>query len=182
MSSTAKPDTSASDDFDEDPPAEPAGSGDILLGAGQSMWLGLVTVGTILALALSIVAIVMSRSEGGSEGGGEGATAGPTSSLTISAIDIAFEPDSWTVTADAEADVTLNNDGALEHNWTALELGVSITTEDEFDAGTVVAGTDDIAGGESGTVSATFAPGTYQVICTIAGHFSAGMTGSLTAA
>jgi uncharacterized cupredoxin-like copper-binding protein len=181
MSTTAEPD-SASDDFDEDPPAEPAGSSDILLGAGQSMWLALVTVGTVLALALSIVAIVMSRSEGGSGDGGEGAAAGPTSSLTISAVDIAFEPDSWTVTADAEADVTLNNDGALEHNWTALELGVSITTEAEFDDGTVLAATDDLAGGESGTVSATFAPGSYQVICTIAGHFSAGMTGTLTAA
>lgn len=180
MSTTAEPETSASDDFDEDPPAEPAGSSDILLGAGQSMWLGLITVGTILALVLSVVAIVMSRSEGGSGGGG--GTAEPTSSLTISAVDFAFEPDVWTVVADTEADVTLNNDGGVDHNWTVLEQGVTISSEEEFDPATVLAATDDIAAGESTTLAATYAPGTYQVICTIAGHFNSGMAGTLTAA
>ena len=179
MSTTAEPDTSASDDFDEDPPAEPAGSSDILLGAGQSMWLGLITVGTILALVLSVVAIVMSRSEGGSGGGG---SAEPTSSLAISAVDFAFEPDVWTVVADTEADVTLNNDGAVEHNWTVLEQGVNISSEADFDESTVLEATDDIAAGESTTLAATYAPGTYQVICTIAGHFDSGMAGTLTAA
>jgi plastocyanin len=178
MSTTAEPDTSASDDFDEDPPAEPAGSSDILLGAGQSMWLGLITVGTILALVLSIVAIVMSRSEGGSGGG---AAAAPTSSLAIGAVDFAFEPDAWTVVADTEADVTLNNDGGVDHNWTVLDLGTTISSEDEYDVGTVVAATEDIVAGESGTVSTTYAPGTYQVICTISGHFNSGMSGTLTA-
>lgn len=180
MSTTAEPDTSASDDFDEDPPAEPAGSSDILLGAGQSMWLGLVTVGTILALVLSIVAIVMSRSEDGSGGGGGGGGEA-ASSVAISAVEFAFEPDAWTVVADTEAEVTLNNDGAIEHNWTVLEQGVSIGSEDEYDPGTAVAATEDIAGGESGSVAATYAAGAYQVICTISGHFNAGMAGTLTA-
>jgi plastocyanin len=178
MSTTAEPDTSASDDFDEDPPAEPAGSSDILLGAGQSMWLALVTVGTILALVLSVVAIIMSRSEGDSGGGGGDDEA---SSVAISAVEFAFEPDAWTVVADTEAEVTLNNDGSLEHNWTVLEQGTTISSEDEYDAGTVVAATEDIAGGESDTVVASYTPGTYQVICTISGHFNAGMSGTLTA-
>ena len=179
MSTTAEPDTSASDDFDKDPPAEPAGSSDILLGAGQSMWLALITVGTILALVLSVVAIVMSRSEGGSGGGG---STEATSSLTIGAVDFAFEPDVWTVIADTEADVTLNNEGGVDHNWTVLELGTTITTEDEYVAGTVLVATDDIAAGESDTVAFTYASGTYQVICTISGHFNSGMAGTLTAA
>ncbi len=180
MSTTAEPDTSAPDDFDEDPPAEPAGSSDILLGAGQSMWLGLITVGTILALVLSVTAIVMSRSEGGSsEGGG---AAEPTSELAIGAVDFAFEPDTATVVADTEATVTLNNEGALEHNWTVLEAGVTISSEADYDPATVVAATDDVAGGESTTTSLTLPAGTYQVICTIAGHFDSGMAGTLTAA
>ena len=116
----------------------------------------------------------------GRSGGGGGA-AEPTSSLAIGAVDFAFEPDAWTVIADAEADVTLNNDGGIDHNWTVLELGTTISTEDEYDEGTVVAATDDIAAGESGTVAATYAPGTYQVICTISGHFNSGMSGTLTA-
>ena len=178
MSTTAEPDTSASDDFDEDPPAEPAGSSDILLGAGQSMWLALITVGTILALVLSVVAIVMSRSEGGSGGGG---STEAVSSVTIGAVDFAFEPDAWTVIADTEADVTLNNEGGVDHNWTVLELGTSISTEDEYDPGSVVAATEDVVAGESGSVAATYAPGTYQVICTISGHFNSGMSGTLTA-
>lgn len=180
MSTTAEPDTSASDDFDEDPPAEPAGSSDILLGAGQSMWLGLITVGTILALILSVVAIVMSRSEGGSGGGG--GDAGPTSDLALSAVEFAFEPDTWTIVADTEASVTMTNDGAVEHNWSVLESGVTISSEADFDPAAVVAATDDIAGGESGTAAVTLPAGTYQVICTIAGHFDSGMAGTLTAA
>jgi len=178
MSTTAEPDTSASDDFDEDPPAEPAGSSDILLGAGQSMWLALITVGTILALVLSVVAIVMSRSEG--DGGG-GVADEPASELNIAAVEFAFEPDAWTVVADTEAEVTLNNDGAIEHNWTVLEQGTTINNEEELDESTVVTATDDIAGGASGSVVATYAPGSYQVICTIAGHFNSGMSGMLTA-
>ncbi len=179
MSTTAEPDTSASDDFDEDPPAEPAGSSDILLGAGQSMWLGLITVGTILALVLSVVAIVMSRSEGS---GGGATTAEASSEVAISAVEFAFEPDAWTVVADAEASITLNNDGGVEHNWTVLEQGVNIASEADYDPATVVAATDDIAGGESGTAAVTLPAGTYQVVCTIAGHFDSGMAGTLTAA
>ena len=180
MSTTAEPDTSASDDFDEDPPAEPAGSSDILLGAGQSMWLGLITVGTILALVLSVVAIVMSRSEG--SGGGGAASTEATSELAISAVEFAFEPDAWTVVADTEATVTLTNDGGVDHNWTVLEAGVTITSEEEFDPATVVTATEDTAAGGSGTAAVTLPAGTYQVICTIAGHFDSGMAGTLTAA
>ncbi len=144
------------------------------------MWLGLITVGTVLALVLSVVAIVMSRSEGGSGGGG--GDAGPTSSLALSAVEFAFEPDTWTIVADTEATITMNNDGAVEHNWTVLEAGVSISSEADYDPATAVAATDDIAGGESGTATATLPAGTYQVICTIAGHFDSGMAGTLTAA
>ncbi len=179
MSTTDESETSASPDLAAGPPSESAGSGD----AGQTMWLALVTVGTVLALALAVVAVVMAGSDDTtSSGGGEGGGGDAAGDVTVSAVDIAFEPDAWTVTADAESSITVNNDGAADHNWTALEQGTEIAGEDEFDPSTVLVATADLAGGESETITETFAAGSYQVICTIPGHFAAGMVGTLTAA
>jgi len=105
----------------------------------------------------------------------------PSESLEVTARDFSFEPNSWTVLADTEFDVTMINEGFNLHEWTVLPVGERITTEAEFDIDDIALNLDDVGAGES--VTRTFmldAPGTYQVICKINGHFDAGMEGELT--
>ena len=60
-----------------------------------------------------------------------------------------------------------------------MVLSSEIADEDEFSEDLVVFRTEAQTGQ---TVTSTLAlqPGTYQVVCAIAGHFSAGMEGVLT--
>lgn len=166
--------------LDDEEPAAPALSEpgtELLFGAGQSAWLALITVGVLLALGISVVALFVASSSDDS-GGGAAAPAGPATSVEIEASEFSFDPSDVTVVADTDVAVTLDNVGAVEHNWTVLEAGTSISNESDYDPDTVVAEVEaDPGASESGSLN--LAAGSYQVICTIAGHFSAGMEGTL---
>jgi uncharacterized cupredoxin-like copper-binding protein len=174
MSETATPST-PSDVVD--PANEPGGSSDILLGAGQGAWLTLVTVVAGLALALSIVALVRDNGSGGAAV----PPSGPVTEITFAATEFAFAPSAVTVVADTDVAVALDNEGALEHNWVLLAEGVTVSSEDEIAATEVAFELPVLAGGESASDTMTLAAGSYQFVCTITGHFSAGMAGTLTA-
>ncbi len=130
----------------------------------------------MLVAALSLVAAACgddddSGSDTTSAGGG-GST-----SITASASEFAFDPDSWSVAADTPITVAFSNTGADEHNLTVLSE--TISAEGDYNEGIAlfILGS---AGGESASGSLSgLAPGTYQVICSIPGHFSAGMVGEL---
>jgi plastocyanin len=64
-------------------------------------------------------------------------------------------------------DVT--NDGPTPHNF-------SVRTSD----GEVVLATEDLAVGATETLSGTLEPGDYVIFCSLAGHESLGMSGTLT--
>ena len=98
-----------------------------------------------------------------------------------------FTPTDWTVAADQEITIDLENNGSVEHEWVILQPGVTISseadlpeTEEELLADFVY-WEDEVEPGDSKTLTFT-APeaGTYQVICAIADHFDAGMEGTLT--
>jgi plastocyanin len=151
-------------------------------GEGQAAWLALLTVVAFGALALAIVALVLATGDdGGGDGGGGAASGGPTDQLQISASEFAFDPADAEVFADQEATVTLVNDGSVDHNWTVLEAGTTIASESEFDESMVLAVVGDAAAGESVEGSVTLEPGEYQFMCTISGHFDAGMQGTVVA-
>ena len=81
--------------------------------------------------------------------------------------------------AGAEVPVTLQNEGGVAHNWTVLSE--EIAAEGDFSDDLVLAEVPDTEPGES--AEATLAideAGTYQIICTVPGHFDSGMVGSLT--
>jgi uncharacterized cupredoxin-like copper-binding protein len=99
--------------------------------------------------------------------------------LSIAAGEFFFDPADATIAAATEVPVTLENTGAVDHNWTVLTE--EIAAESDFSEDLVLAAVGDVAAGETAEGSITVdEAGTYQVICTIPGHFDGGMVGSLT--
>ena len=83
--------------------------------------------------------------------------------VTITMVDIAFEPKRVTIPADTPVTITLVNDGVLPHNLTIKEADVSVN----------------VRGAQTGTVVVTLPAGEYRFLCGIPGHAEAGMTGTL---
>lgn len=99
--------------------------------------------------------------------GGTPAAAGGATSVTVSMVDLKFEPANLTIPANTNVSVTAVNNGVLPHNWDVL--GTSFKTP--------IAG-----GGTSNTVTVNLPAGTYNVQCDEPGHAAAGMVGVLTVA
>lgn len=96
------------------------------------------------------------------------AAAAASDAIVVSLADFMIEPN------DLEADgpsVTfeVTNDGPTPHN---------LTVRSETDE--VVMATTDLAVGASESISADLEPGTYTIFCSLAGHESLGMSGTLT--
>jgi plastocyanin len=98
------------------------------------------------------------------ESGGGGA------SQSVSMIDYAFEPSD--ATAGSGDTIELTNDGEVPHNYTIVE-------GDPTGDAPEVAASDDIAPGDSGSLTVDAEPGDYGVLCTIPGHAEQGMVGSI---
>ncbi len=132
-------------------------------------------------VVIAVAALLISACGGDGDGGsdnGEGSAGTPTS-FTVQAGDFTFTPDALTVAANTDVTVTLENDGTIEHDWVVLKAGINITSEADFSEGLVETEVRSIAPGSSGTVTLNLTSGTYQVICAVSGHFTAGMEGSL---
>ncbi|MGI9646161.1 MAG: plastocyanin/azurin family copper-binding protein [Ilumatobacteraceae bacterium] len=165
---------------DETNDADEGSSSSMIYGEGQAAWLAVVTIVAFGALALAVVAVVMASGDDGG-GGGSAAPAGPSDALVIEASDFAFAPEAAAALADTDVSVTLENVGAVEHNWTVLEAGTTVGSEADFEESMVLAAVGDVAAGETTEGSVNLAEGEYQVICTISGHLDAGMEGTVTA-
>jgi plastocyanin len=134
------------------------------------------TIGIVILIALSSIALASCGGDDDSS-----ADSSPSTELEVTLDSFLFDPADPTVVADAEVDVTvLNVDSNLEHTWVVLSAGNEITSEDEFDEGDVLFElTADAQRSAVGTLSVP--AGEYQVICTVPGHFAAGMEGTVTA-
>ena len=107
--------------------------------------------------------------------------------VTVTMKEFVFEPASITVTAGQPVEITLINDGAVEHDFAVEVIPVEgVTTEGsmsghgmsaqhvEFDLHTAT------GPGETSILRFTpTQPGTYKIICSVPGHLEAGMTGEL---
>lgn len=92
-----------------------------------------------------------------------------------------YTPDAWAVTAGEAFSIEFINDGGIDHDWTVLKLDENIELADEFEESRVLLEVAKVPGQESRTETFTIdEPGTYQVVCTISGHFNTGMAGTLT--
>ena len=130
-----------------------------------------VALGALLALSLAACS--------GSAGSSAGPSAVPTSTATatgapagatsVTLSDFKITPAA--VTSGPAVSIAVTSDGPTPHNLT-------IRNADEE----IVAATDDLRPGESDTIEAELAAGEYTTFCSLAGHESLGMRGTLTVA
>jgi plastocyanin len=141
-------------------------------------------------LSLALVGAVILSACGGSSGGASGGAA--ALNIGSNGENLAFT--SATLTAKAGAPVTVtfkNNSAAQTHTWVLVKGGddvaANVDTAAVAGAGAVSAGGDVVAttkvvnGGGTETVNFTApAAGTYTFLCTVPGHYQAGMKGTFT--
>ena len=128
--------------------------------------LTLATLVTILSLALSAC-------------GGAG---GPSTSIKAEFTDFVFTPNEWTIPAGQEITLTVNNAGAVIHEFVIMNLGTTVGEDfGDEDEGNIYW---EVEAEPGQTLTVTFTapsePGEYQIVCGTEGHFVAGMVGSLT--
>jgi uncharacterized cupredoxin-like copper-binding protein len=126
---------------------------------------------TSLTTAILASSLVVLTACGGSDGGGAtdtAADAAATSSggVTIEATEFEYNPGDFSLPADEATELTLANKGVVEHD---------IVVEELDDRELVFANA-----GETVTETVTVPAGTYTFYCSIPGHRSAGMEGTLT--
>lgn len=104
--------------------------------------------------------------------GGGGGGAGGGAALTVELGDLYFKPNTLTAKPGQALQITLDNRGALEHNFVLYDA----------DGKTVLFEKDAIQPGQKVNVSfkAPEKPGTYPYVCTVPGHKEGGMVGTLT--
>src|SRR5262245_15300977 len=135
----------------------------------------------LLGLAL-VSAVILSACGGGGGGGGGG------SALNVNMLDtLKFDPATLSASG-GSATVNVKNGGAQQHNFVVVKAGDEsrVATEaaakngDATGIAGVLAGGAPVAAGASETVTVTAPAGSYVYLCTIPGHFQAGMQGTLT--
>jgi uncharacterized cupredoxin-like copper-binding protein len=98
--------------------------------------------------------------------------------------DFAFAPNTLTVPAGQQINVTVSNSGAVAHDLMIMKLGKDLTSHDHVGADAHANAyweQEQVPPGQSlqSTFTAPAEPGQYQIICGIAGHLEAGMVGTL---
>ena len=96
--------------------------------------------------------------------------------------DYKYDPITWTLSAGREAEITITNNGTLEHEWVIIKQGEQVTQPFDADDEEKVFWEIEAAPGETKTEKFT-APtdkGTYTIVCGTPGHLEHGMTGTLT--
>lgn len=121
--------------------------------------------------------------------GATGGASSATQSLTVTTKEFAFAPAQLTVTSGQPVELTLQNTGAVEHDWSVREIGLAgnPTATGETGGGHMTGDMHDapklhVAAGPGAQGRLTFIPskaGTYEFLCTVAGHKEAGMVGTL---
>jgi plastocyanin len=84
--------------------------------------------------------------------------------VTLVATEFSFDPDAVSIPADTDVAITLENAGVVEHDFVVDELDVHIHADAT----------------ETITETVNLAAGTYEFYCSIPGHRSSGMEGTLT--
>ena len=120
--------------------------------------LGLVAVFVLAALLLSGCGSEDDGDEGGDSAGG--------ASVELVATEFAFEPTDVSIDEAGETTFTVTNEGEFPH---ALEL----------EGNGIEEGTEELAPGESASLTVDLEPGEYVLYCPVGDHRDQGMEGTL---
>jgi len=110
------------------------------------------------------------------------ACGGGGTTLNVTLTDFAYAPKSNTVPAGAKVTIHATNNGSVDHEYVIMKLGTSVTAPfGDKDEANIFWELDEITPGstKTDTFTAPTEPGTYQVICGLAGHIENGMIGEL---
>jgi len=132
----------------------------------QKLFIGKSLIFLLLMLALTLSAC------GGS---------GQSTRIRFTMTDFMFEPNEFTVPAGNQITIQVTHNGTVEHNFIVMKHGTDAGEMfDEEDKANVFWEVD-LQPGDSKTVvfTAPQQPGTYQIICGMAGHLQSGMVGKL---
>lgn len=110
------------------------------------------------------------------------ACGGGAEKISVTTTDFKFEPLSWEVTAGKKVELTIINDGKLEHEWVLIKKGMEVTIPFDDDDEDKVYWEMEALPGETktGTFTAPSEPGSYEIVCGTPAHLEAGMKGTLT--
>lgn len=102
--------------------------------------------------------------------------------ISVTTTDFKFDPMTWTVSAGKDVELTINNQGALDHEWVLIKQGMEVTIPFDADDEDKVFWEMEAGPGETKTETFTAPgePGTYTIVCGTAGHLEQGMSGTLT--
>jgi uncharacterized cupredoxin-like copper-binding protein len=101
--------------------------------------------------------------------------------INVEMTDFAFTPNQFTIPAGEEITLNITHDGLVEHDFVIMKLNTDVgghfNEEDLINVYWQVK----VQPGDSQTVifTAPGEPGTYQIVCGMAGHVEAGMVGQL---
>jgi uncharacterized cupredoxin-like copper-binding protein len=122
------------------------------------------TVGFSLLMVFMLAVAACGGDDDGDDGNGNG-NGGNGGSTTIETPDMSYDPDSFTINAGEDHEVTIDNTDGQLHTFTIDELGVDV----------------EVAAGESETTTLNVPDaGEYTFYCTVPGHREAGQEGTLT--
>jgi uncharacterized cupredoxin-like copper-binding protein len=109
------------------------------------------------------------------------AKSGPSLKINFTMTDFAFNPNEFTIPAGKDITLNVTHNGTMEHSFIVMKYGTDAGEMfDEADKVNVYWEVD-LQPGDSETVlfTAPDQPGTYQIICGMAGHLQSGMVGKL---
>ena len=106
---------------------------------------------------------------------------GTSNKLNVEITDFAFTPNQFTITAGEEITLHVIHKGLVEHDLIIMKLNTDVGPHFNAEDQPNVFWEVKIQPGESRTITLTAPtqPGTYQIVCGMAGHVEAGMIGVL---
>lgn len=105
----------------------------------------------------------------------------PSTEIHVDMADFAFTPSQYIVPAGQEITLYVQHDGIVEHDFIIMKYGTEVgghfNEEDQPNIFWQIKVQPSEA--ETVTLTAPSQPGTYQIVCGMAGHVEAGMVGTL---
>jgi plastocyanin len=141
--------------------------------------------------SLALVSMLLLAGCGGSGGTTNSGSGGGALKVSTPGEQLAFAPITLEATANQQTTVTYTNGSSVQnHTWVLVKGGDEVAAKVNDAAagsggevavgGDVLAATKVVKGGANETLSFTAPPGTYTFLCTVPGHYLAGMKGTLT--
>ena len=106
---------------------------------------------------------------------------GPANKINVEMTDFAFTPSQFTIPSGEQITLHVTHKGLVEHDFIIMKLGADVGPHFNAEDQPNIYWQIKVQPDESQTVTFTAPaqPGTYQIVCGMAGHVESGMVGVL---